>query len=182
MRSWSAVSVVVGLFLMAFATGCMSEDEKSREEARAVAVEIAESWVLPEGFEVVEVHDALAGLPSSGKDAGGWGHYGYYLNAPEGMAHQEIAFVLDEMVLAAGGDNRTFINSDRSSCSEDYSRVSSWSGNYSVQSIADFRPDTFESRGGPAVKVILSYDYSGELYYPERDVVENLSSPLCPGG
>lgn len=180
MRLRSRGGFIIGLVLMLLASGCMSEDEKSRAQARLDAVEIAEAWVLPDGFEIIEIRDRVGGIPTSGKDAGGWGQYGYYLSVPDGLSHQEIAFVLDEMVLAAGGDNRTHVANDRRSCSEDYSKALSWSGNFSVRSTADYRAATFESSGGPAIKVILNYDYSGELFWPEKDVVPNLSSPLCP--
>jgi hypothetical protein len=90
--------------------------------------------------------------------------------------------VLDEMVLAAGGDTRTHISSDRRLCEEDYSRAFSWSGNFSVNAAADFRVATFESRGGPSVWVLVFYDYSGELFWPEEDVVLDSGSPLCPSG
>lgn len=183
MRYRRIVTIVIGVMLVVLlGAACESEEEKSRAQARLDAVEIAEGWVLPDGFEVVEVRDWLGGIPKSGKDAGGWGTYGYFLSAPEGLTHQEIAFVLDEMVLAAGGDTRTHISSDRRLCEEDYSRTFSWSGNFSANATADFRVETFESRGGPSVSVLVFYDYSGGLFWPEEDVVSNPSSPLCPPG
>ncbi len=171
------------MLVVLLGAACESEEEKSRAQARLDAVEIAEGWVLPDGFEIMEVRDWLGGIPkSSGKDAGGFGTYGYFLNAPEGLTHQEIAFVLDEMVLAAGGDTRTHGNNDRKLCEEDYSEALSWSGDFRVSATADYREATLESVGGPGVSVFVFYHYSGELVRPEEDVVLNPASPLCPSG